>query len=59
MIVLADPDTLPVNVKGTPRFDRRLEDKLLIAFTQAYEIGERDIARRLLAMLREFRPSWP
>jgi len=37
----------------TPKYDRRLSDKILAAYAHAYEIGERAIAARLRVALEE------
>lgn len=37
---------------GSPKFDRRLSDKVLAAHNHAYAIGERDLADRLLELLK-------
>ncbi len=46
---VAPPD--PDLETGSPRYDRRLSDKILAAFTQAYALGRLDVADRLLEVL--------
>lgn len=47
---------------GTPRYSRRLSDKILIAFHQACDQSDYDIAEQLLHILEQMlkrRPSTP
>lgn len=39
--------------EGRPRFERRLTDKLLLAYNQAYAQGETRLAERLRTLLEE------
>ena len=41
----------PASELGTPRFNRRLSDKILAAFTHAYASGEQDVANQLRGAL--------
>jgi len=38
---------------GLPEFNRRLTDKILVAFTHAYSVGETEVAERLQAILAD------
>lgn len=40
-------------VRPAPKYDRRLSDKILAAFSHAYEIGERGVALTLRRALEE------
>jgi hypothetical protein len=43
----------PISVAPEHRFDRRLSDKVLAAFTHAYAVGERRVAEQLHEILVE------
>ena len=52
---MSDPDDAPRDpaAASTPRYSRRLSDKILIAFHQACDQADYDIAEQLLHILEQ------
>ncbi len=46
-----EPDISPKPAPGTPRYSRRLSDKILLAFHHACDQGDYEIAEQLLHIL--------
>ncbi len=50
---MSETDDLPRDSTGAPRYSRRLSDKILIAFHQACDQADFDIAEQLLHILEQ------
>jgi hypothetical protein len=50
---MSETDDLPRDPTGAPRYSRRLSDKILIAFHQACDQADFDVAEQLLHILEQ------
>ena len=50
---MSDSEDLPRDASGAPRYSRRLSDKILIAFHQACDQEDFEVAEQLLHVLEQ------
>ena len=56
---MSETEDQPRDISGAPRYSRRLSDKILIAFHQACDQADFDVAEQLLHILEQMLQRTP